>query len=58
MLDYWLPAGGHAGDARHPAPDGAVVRCFSTDSLRDTTMARAGTPRLPSRAGVNRFVWD
>jgi hypothetical protein len=21
-------------------------------------MARAGTPRLPSRAGLNRFVWD
>ena len=58
MLDYWLPAAGSTGTIDILRPDGAVVRSFSTDSRRDTTMARAGTPRLSSRAGVNRIVWD
>jgi hypothetical protein len=58
MLDYWLPAAGSSATIDILRPDGAVVRSFSTDSLRDTTMARAGTPRLPSRAGMNRIVWD
>ena len=39
-------------------PNDAVVRSFSSDSTRDTTASRAGAPRLPSREGLNRFVWD
>ncbi|HET7188332.1 MAG TPA: hypothetical protein VFI52_09260 [Gemmatimonadaceae bacterium] len=58
MLDYWLPTAGTPVTVDILRPDGGVVRSFSTDSLRDTTMARAGTPRLPSRAGMNRIVWD
>ncbi len=58
MLDYWLPSDGTPVTIDVLRPGGAVVRSFSSDSLRDTTMARAGTSRLPSRAGLNRFVWD
>jgi photosystem II stability/assembly factor-like uncharacterized protein len=58
MLDYWLPAAGASVTIDILLPNGTVVRSFSGDSLRDTTMTRAGTPRLPSRAGLNRFVWD
>ena len=58
MLDYWLPAAGTPVTIDLLLPNGAVVRSFSSDSLRDTTMARAGTLRLPSRAGLNRVVWD
>ena len=58
MLDYWLPAAGTAATLDILLPDGTVVRSFASDSLRDTTMTRAGTPRLSSRAGLNRFVWD
>jgi photosystem II stability/assembly factor-like uncharacterized protein len=58
MLDYWLPAAGTPVTIDVLRPDGAVVRSFSSDSLRDTTTTRAGTTRLPSRAGLNRFVWD
>ena len=58
MLDYWLPTDGTPVTIDVLRPGGAVVRSFSSDSLRDTTMARAGTSRLPSRAGLNRFVWD
>ena len=37
---------------------GAVMRRVSSDSARDRAMGRAGGARLPSRAGLNRFVWD
>ena len=58
MIDYWLPAAGTPVTLEVLLPDGTVVRSFTSDSLRDTTMAQAGTPRLSSRAGLNRFVWD
>ncbi len=58
MIDYWLANAGEPVTLEIVAPNGAVIRSFSSDSARDTTMARAGTPRLPSRAGMNRFVWD
>jgi photosystem II stability/assembly factor-like uncharacterized protein len=58
MLDYWLASAGTPVRLDVLAPNGAIVRSFASDSLRDTTTARAGTPRLPSRAGLNRFVWD
>ena len=58
MIDYSL-----ASASDHVALDildarGGVVRRFSSDSLRDTSMASAGTVRLPARAGLNRFIWD
>jgi hypothetical protein len=58
MIDYWLPAAGAPVAIDILRADGSLVRSFSSDSLRDTTMARAGTARLPSRAGLNRLVWD
>jgi hypothetical protein len=58
MIDYWLTTAGTPVRLDVLAPNGSVVRSLSSDSLRDTTNARAGTPRLPSRAGLNRFVWD
>lgn len=58
MIDYWLPTAGTPVTIEILRPDGTVVRGFSSDSLRDTTMAGAGTPRLPSRAGLNRTIWD
>jgi photosystem II stability/assembly factor-like uncharacterized protein len=58
MVDYWLPAAGTPVTIDVLRPDGTVVRGFSSDSLRDTTMVRAGTSRLPSRAGLNRMIWD
>jgi photosystem II stability/assembly factor-like uncharacterized protein len=59
MIDYWLAAAPSAPitldilDA-----SGKLVRSFSSDSVRDTTAARVGTPRLPTRAGLNRIIWD
>ncbi len=59
MIDYWLNAAPSAPlaieilDAK-----GVVVRSFSSDSLRDTTASRAGSPRLTTRAGLNRVIWD
>ena len=58
MIDYWLPASGAPVTLDILAPGGALIRRFSSDSLRDTTVARGGTPRLSSRAGLNRVVWD
>ena len=58
MLDYWLPSAGAPATLDVLLPDGTVIRSFSSDSVRDTTMARAGTIRLPTRAGLNRVVWD
>ncbi len=59
MIDYWLAGAATTGlsldilDA-----GGTVVRTFSSDSMSDTAAARVGTPRLTTRAGLNRFVWD
>ncbi len=58
MLDYWLPSAGASATLDVLLPDGTVIRSFSSDSVRDTTMARAGTTRLPTRLGLNRVVWD
>ncbi len=59
MIDYWLasPAVGSVTldilDAKR-----VVIRSFSSDSVRDSSMVRAGTARLPARAGLNRAIWD
>ena len=59
MIDYWLasPAVGSITldilDAKR-----VVIRSFSSDSVRDSSMVRAGTARLPARAGLNRAIWD
>ncbi len=58
MIDYWLPANGTPVNLEVLLPDGTVVRRFTSDSLRDTTAAVAGSARLTSRAGLNRFIWD
>ncbi|MEO7712461.1 MAG: hypothetical protein ABIV10_06035 [Gemmatimonadaceae bacterium] len=58
MIDYWLPAAGTPVSLEVLLPGGAVVRSFSSDSVRDTTATAGGGARLPSRAGLNRFVWD
>jgi photosystem II stability/assembly factor-like uncharacterized protein len=58
MIDYWLPTAGAPVTIDILRADGTVVRGFSSDSLRDTTTTRAGAPRLPSRAGLNRVIWD
>jgi photosystem II stability/assembly factor-like uncharacterized protein len=58
MIDYWLDAAGTPVSIDLLDQSGAVVRSFSSDSTRDTTAARTGTPRLATRAGLNRFVWD
>jgi photosystem II stability/assembly factor-like uncharacterized protein len=57
MLNYWL---GSSGQVSLDILDGkgAVVRSFSSDSARDTSLVRAGTARLPAQAGLNRFIWD
>jgi photosystem II stability/assembly factor-like uncharacterized protein len=68
-VDYWLAA---AGPATLDVVDagGRVVRSFSSASsgertqppaeasMRAPTLERVGTPALPARAGLNRFVWD
>jgi len=71
MIDYWLaaePTGAVTLDVLDAK--GAVVRSFSSAAsgertqepaqagMRAPTMERVGTPRLPARAGLNRFVWD
>ncbi len=58
MIDYWLPAAGTPVSLEVLLADGTVVRSFTSDSVRDTTATAAGGARLPSRAGLNRFVWD
>ncbi|MEO8335366.1 MAG: hypothetical protein ABI664_10355 [bacterium] len=57
MLNYWLAS---AGPVTLDILDGkgAVIRSFSSESVRDTLMTRGGTPRLPAQAGLNRFIWD
>jgi hypothetical protein len=58
MIDYSLATAGEPATVDILDAKGALVRSFSSDSVRDSTMARAGTPRLTTRAGLNRFVWD
>lgn len=58
MIDYWLASAGEAVTIDILDARGALIRSFSSDSARDTTLARAASPRLPARAGLNRFVWD
>ncbi|MFL5605106.1 MAG: WD40/YVTN/BNR-like repeat-containing protein [Gemmatimonadaceae bacterium] len=58
MIDYWLSSAGEPVTIEITDARNALVRSFSSDSVRDTTMARAGTPRLTTRAGLNRLVWD
>jgi hypothetical protein len=58
MIDYSLATAGEPVTVDILDAKGALVRSFSSDSVRDSTMARAGTPRLTTRAGLNRFVWD
>jgi hypothetical protein len=71
MIDYWLagePAGEVTLDVLDPA--GRVVRSFSSAgagergeapaeaSMRAPALERVGAPKLPAKAGLNRFVWD
>jgi hypothetical protein len=71
MIDYFLRADTTARltlDVLDAA--GKVVRTFTSDAagerrqppeqpgMRAPTMETVGTPRLPTRAGHNRFVWD
>jgi photosystem II stability/assembly factor-like uncharacterized protein len=58
MIDYWLASAGTPVTIDILDAKGTVIRRFSSDSTRDTTSVRAGTPRLPSRAGLNRMIWD
>jgi photosystem II stability/assembly factor-like uncharacterized protein len=70
-IDYYL-ADAPAGEVTLEILDanGRLIRSFSSEpntaapTLPDGTGApvagleRAGTPRLPKKAGVNRFIWD
>jgi photosystem II stability/assembly factor-like uncharacterized protein len=58
MIDYSLASAGEPVTIDIIDAGSSLVRSFSSDSVRDTTMARAGTPRLPTRAGLNRVIWD
>ena len=59
MINYWL-ASPTTGAITLSILDakGAVIRTFSSDSVRGGPGGRAGPPDLPSRAGLNRFIWD
>jgi photosystem II stability/assembly factor-like uncharacterized protein len=70
-INYWL-APGASGPLTLDVLDagGQVVRSFSSEAagessqppdepgMRAPTMVRVGTPKLPTRPGLNRFVWD
>jgi photosystem II stability/assembly factor-like uncharacterized protein len=58
MIDYWLASAGTPVTIDILDAKGTVIRRFSNDSTRDTSSVRAGTSRLPSRAGLNRMIWD
>ena len=58
MIDYWIASSGTPVTIDILDPKGSVIRSFSSDTTRDTSATRVGTPKLPSRAGLNRFVWD
>jgi hypothetical protein len=71
MIDYWL-APDVRGTVTLDVLDaaGKVVRSFSSEGegeraqapdepgMRAPEMQRVGTPRLPMKPGLNRFVWD
>ena len=69
-IDYWLPAEGATVALDVLDEKGRVLRSYSSEgageravptaepSMRSLEMARLGTPRLPARAGLNRFVWN
>jgi len=69
-IDYWLPAEGDTVTLDVLDERGRVVRSFSSEaageravptaepSMRRVDMERVGTPRLPAKAGLNRFVWN
>ena len=59
MIDYWIsspPVGALTLDILDAK--GAVIRSFSSDSARAGPTGRVGVPDLPTRAGLNRFIWD
>ncbi|HEY2064739.1 MAG TPA: hypothetical protein VGG84_02195, partial [Gemmatimonadaceae bacterium] len=58
MIDYWVGAAGTPLTLDVLDAAGKVIRSFSSDSVRDTSLVRAGTPRLTTRAGLNRVIWD
>ena len=74
MIDYWLAAAPGAAGAPVTLDvldaGGRVVRSFTSaaagersqppaePSMRAPSMERVGTPALPARAGLNRFVWN
>jgi photosystem II stability/assembly factor-like uncharacterized protein len=69
MIAYWLPRGPEAPLALEIVDAaGTVVRSFTsegagetaerTQGMRAPAMERSGTPTLPAKAGLNRFVWD
>ncbi|HEU5175674.1 MAG TPA: hypothetical protein VFT96_13040 [Gemmatimonadaceae bacterium] len=72
MIDYWLSADAASAPVTLDVlnAEGSVVRSFSSEAAGERTsepaepgmrapmMERVGTPRLPSAAGHNRFIWD
>jgi hypothetical protein len=70
QIDYWLaraPTGALTLEILDSA--GTVVRSYTSqgagertqpvpDNMRAPAVERVGTPRLPARAGMNRFVWS
>jgi photosystem II stability/assembly factor-like uncharacterized protein len=59
MIDYWVGRAGGPLSLEILDARGAVVRRFASDTAPESAAARgAGTARLPTRAGLNRFIWD
>ena len=64
MIDYWLPVA--AGPVRIDvlAPNGSLVRSFSSEApatavtSATSSPAAVGAQRLTRNAGLNRFVWN
>lgn len=69
MIDYYIPSS-HSGPVTLDILDakGTVLRSFTSaapgetattePSMRQMVTVRAGAPRLPRNAGMNRFNWD
>ena len=66
VIDYYLPSAVDKLSLQLLDARGSVVRTLTEPPPRDTEpmpegiteSSRAPTPRVPARAGVNRFVWD
>ena len=70
MIDYFLPDTTAVVTLEVLDAQGRVVRSFSSEGagertqspaepgMRAPTLERVGTPRLPRKPGLNRFVWD